>query len=162
MNDVLNDAVKAILAMSNEEKDCFVTITEIVEVVRNDVKYHNVVYMYGDVKYGAIVPVDVVLPKVGSSVRLSELMLRSIKLPPREYAEIPKAPKPVSKPVYPTDMDRFKAFLDSMKIEYTCNEHALSKFITIDIKHLAACYGPSLDIEFDTSGKFKQFVTSGE
>lgn len=162
MSDVINDVEKAILAMSGEEKDCFVTITEIVEVVRNGVKYHNVVYMYGDVKYGAIVPLDVALPKVGSSVRLSGLMLRSVKLPPREYEETPEAPKPVSKSKYPTDMDRFKAFLDSMKIEYTCKEHDLSKFIAIDIKHLDACYGPSLEIEFDVNGKFEQFVTSGE
>jgi hypothetical protein len=162
MSDITNDVEKAILAMSGEEKDCFVTITEIVEVVRNGVKYHNVVYMYGDVKYGAIVPIDVALPKVGSSVRLSGLMLRSVKLPPREYPEVQETTKPVNKAKYPTDMDRFKAFLDSMKIEYTCKEHDLSKFISVDIKHLDACYGPSLDIEFDTNGKFVQFVTSGE
>lgn len=166
MSDITNDVEKAILAMSGEEKDCFVTITEIDEVVRNGVKYHNVVYMYGDVKYGAIVPIGVSLPKVGSSVKLSGLMLRSVKLPPRKYPEVQESPKPVSKPVskpkYPTDMDRFKAFLDSMKIEYTCKENDLSKFIAIDIKHLDACYGPSLDIEFDTNGKFEQFVTSGE
>lgn len=162
MSDITNDVEKAILAMSGEEKDCFVTITEIVEVVRNGVKYHNVVYKYGVVKYGAIVPIDVSLPEIGSSVRLSSLKLMSVKLPPREYPEVQEFPKPVSKPKYPTDMDRFKAFLDSMKIEYTCKEHDLSKFIAIDIKHLDACYGPSLDIEFDTNGKFEKFVTSGE
>lgn len=162
MSDITNDVEKAILAMSGEEKDCFVTITEIVEVVRNGVKYHNVVYMYGDVKYGAIVPIGVSLPKVGSSVRLSGLMLRSVKLPPREYPEVQEYPKPVSKPKYPTDLDRFKAFLDSMKIEYTCKEHDLSKFIIVDIKHLEPCVDPSLDIEFDTNGKFEQFITSGE
>lgn len=159
--DLMNAAEKATLAMKGEEKDCFVTITEIVEVIRNGVKYHNIGYMYGDVKYGVIMPLDATLPKVGSSVRLSGLMLRSVKLPPREYVEMPEAPKYVSKPKYPTDMDRFKAFLDSMKIEYTCTGHDLSKFIAIDIKHLDDCHGPSLEIEFDTNGKFEKFNTSG-
>lgn len=166
MSDITNDVEKAILAMSGEEKDCFVTITDIDEVVRNGVKYHNVVYEYGVVKCGAIVPIDVSLPEAGSSVRLSSLKLISVKLPPREYPEVQESPKPVSKPVskpkYPTDMDRFKAFLDSMKIKYTCKEHDLSKFIIVDIKHLEPCVDPSLDIEFDTNGKFEQFITSGE